>query len=214
MSAIMSAIISQITGVGIIYSSVCSGADQRKHQSSASLAILRGIHRWPVTGEFPTQRASNAGNVCIWWRHHGSNSNPSACNKLKKKHKLCAFLKFVTVKYRPIRGSYIYTVRVKSHECHDISNYQPLNCWCNSCFRLVKTRNQESIKASFYWPFVRRIHVDLGFLSQTARNAKSVPMTLPHRFSGLPRRYRCNQSTASVSEKHLVRLWEQIMSFH
>ena len=25
---------------------------------------------WPVTGEFPTQRASNAENVSIWWRHH------------------------------------------------------------------------------------------------------------------------------------------------
>ena len=24
----------------------------------------------PVTGEFPAQRASNAGNVSIWWRHH------------------------------------------------------------------------------------------------------------------------------------------------
>ena len=26
----------------------------------------------PVTGEFPSQRASNAENVSIWWRHHGS----------------------------------------------------------------------------------------------------------------------------------------------
>ena len=26
----------------------------------------------PVTGEFPAQRASNAGNVSIWWRHHVS----------------------------------------------------------------------------------------------------------------------------------------------
>ena len=26
----------------------------------------------PVTGEFPTQRASNAGDVSIWWRHHES----------------------------------------------------------------------------------------------------------------------------------------------
>ena len=25
---------------------------------------------WPVTGEFPAQRASNAENVSIWWRHH------------------------------------------------------------------------------------------------------------------------------------------------
>ena len=44
----MSAIASQITGVSIVYSTVCSGADQRKHQSSASLAFVRGIHRWPV----------------------------------------------------------------------------------------------------------------------------------------------------------------------
>ena len=26
----------------------------------------------PVTGEFPTQMASNAENVSIWWRHHGA----------------------------------------------------------------------------------------------------------------------------------------------
>ena len=32
----------------IVYSTVCSGADQTKHQSSASLAFMRGIHRWPV----------------------------------------------------------------------------------------------------------------------------------------------------------------------
>ena len=38
----------QITGVLIVYSTVCSGADQRKHQSPASLAIVRGIHRSPV----------------------------------------------------------------------------------------------------------------------------------------------------------------------
>ena len=45
---IMSAVASQITCVLIIYSTVCSGADQREHQSSASLAFVRGIHRWPV----------------------------------------------------------------------------------------------------------------------------------------------------------------------
>ena len=32
----------------IVYSIVCSGADQRKHQSSASLAFVREIYRWPV----------------------------------------------------------------------------------------------------------------------------------------------------------------------
>ena len=34
-----------ITGVSIVYSTVCSGVDQRKHQSSASLAFVRGIHQ-------------------------------------------------------------------------------------------------------------------------------------------------------------------------
>ena len=45
---IMSAMASQITGVSIVYSIVCSCADQRKHQSSASLAFVRGIYRSPV----------------------------------------------------------------------------------------------------------------------------------------------------------------------
>ena len=45
---IMSAMAFQITSVSIVYSAVCSGADQRKHQSSATLALVREIHRWPV----------------------------------------------------------------------------------------------------------------------------------------------------------------------
>ena len=45
---IMGAVASQITSLMIVYSIVYSGRDQRKHQSSASLAFVRGIHRWPV----------------------------------------------------------------------------------------------------------------------------------------------------------------------
>ena len=45
---IMSAIASQTTGVSIVDSTVCLGVDQRKHQSSASLAFVRGIHQWPL----------------------------------------------------------------------------------------------------------------------------------------------------------------------
>ena len=45
---IMDAMASQITSLTIVYSTVYSGADQRKYQSSASLAFVRGIHRWPV----------------------------------------------------------------------------------------------------------------------------------------------------------------------
>ena len=54
---IMSTIASQITSLTIVYSTVYSDADQRRHQSSASLAFVRGIHlgpvnslhKWPVT---------------------------------------------------------------------------------------------------------------------------------------------------------------------
>ena len=44
----MGAMVSQITSLTSVYSTVYSGADQRKHQCSASLAFLGGIHRWPV----------------------------------------------------------------------------------------------------------------------------------------------------------------------
>ena len=38
----MGTIASQITSLTIVYSTVYSGADQRKHQSSVSLAFVRG----------------------------------------------------------------------------------------------------------------------------------------------------------------------------
>ena len=59
----MSAMASQITSLTIVYSTVYSYADERKHQSSVSLAFVG-------TSEFPAQMASNAENVSIWWRHH------------------------------------------------------------------------------------------------------------------------------------------------
>ena len=45
---IMGAMASQITSLTIVYTTVYSDADQRKHQSSASLAFVRGIHQGPV----------------------------------------------------------------------------------------------------------------------------------------------------------------------
>ena len=67
---IMSAMASQITGISIVCSTVCSGVDQWKLQCSASLAFVRGIHRWllnsphkgPVTQKmFPF----NLGDSCV-----------------------------------------------------------------------------------------------------------------------------------------------------
>ena len=87
----MAALASQITSLTIVYSTVYSGADQIKHQSSASLAFVRGIHRWPVnsTHKGPVTRNmfpfddvimsdslvnvpqyAQTGQISAWWPWH------------------------------------------------------------------------------------------------------------------------------------------------
>ena len=65
---IMSAMTSQITGLSIVCLTVCPGTDQRKKTELRVTGLCEGNP--PVTGGFPSQRASNAENVSIWWRHH------------------------------------------------------------------------------------------------------------------------------------------------
>ena len=55
----MGAVASQITSVTIVYSTIDSDADQRKHQSITGLCAGNS----PITGEFPAQMASNAENL-------------------------------------------------------------------------------------------------------------------------------------------------------
>ena len=47
------------------------GCRSKKHQNSASVAFVRGIHRWPVYS--PHKGQYNVENITIWWRHHDSN---------------------------------------------------------------------------------------------------------------------------------------------
>ena len=65
----MGTMMSKITTLTIVYSTIYSGADQRKHQSSASLAFVRGIHRWSVN--FPhkwpaTRKRFSFDDVIMW----------------------------------------------------------------------------------------------------------------------------------------------------
>ena len=59
----MSTMVSLITGVSIVYSTVFSGADQRKHQRFASLGIVRGNHR--PSQRFPFDDVTNVGQVRV-----------------------------------------------------------------------------------------------------------------------------------------------------
>ena len=55
-----------------VYSAVYSGTDERKHQSSASLAFVWGIHRWPVNSSHKapvTRKMFPFDDVIMWWHH-------------------------------------------------------------------------------------------------------------------------------------------------
>ena len=96
----MTTMASQITRFTVVYSTVYPDADQRKHQSSASLAFVCGIHRgpvnsphkWPVTREmFPFDDViMNYGDVELssnlqYLFYHGTKTIRFACeNKIAR----------------------------------------------------------------------------------------------------------------------------------
>ena len=65
----MGAMASQITCVSIVYSTVCSDADQKKTSKLHATDLCEGNSS--VAVELTPQRASNVENVSIWLRHHG-----------------------------------------------------------------------------------------------------------------------------------------------
>ena len=131
----MSAMASQITSLTIVYLTVYSGADQRKHKSSWSLAFVRGIHRWPVnsphkwpvtrkmfpfhdvimTGDDPMSNFFNAVNVTV-------------CEYQADEKLLCiTFFRSLpltlSVDSVYIRGVYIVT---HNYACRNLSTFR---CW-------------------------------------------------------------------------------------
>ena len=76
---IMSTMASQITSITIVHSTVYSGKDKKTHQSSASLAFVRGIHRWPVNSphKWPVTRKMFPFGDVIMWNGYMSNTNSS-----------------------------------------------------------------------------------------------------------------------------------------
>ena len=64
----MSAMESQITSLTIVYSTVYLRHRSQKTSKLRVTGLCEGNS--PVTAEFPAQKASNAENVSIWWRHH------------------------------------------------------------------------------------------------------------------------------------------------
>ena len=78
---IMRAMASHITSLTIVYSTVYSGADQRKCQSSVSLAFVRGIHRWPFNSPHkgPVTRKMFPFDDVIMHHWHWGNAMMNGC---------------------------------------------------------------------------------------------------------------------------------------
>ena len=90
---IMGAMVSQITSITVVYSTVYSGADQRIHKSSASLAFVWGIHRWSVNSphKWPVTRKMfpfddvimKRGRCWVFWMYNISGSGQYMWNIIK-----------------------------------------------------------------------------------------------------------------------------------
>ena len=97
----MSATASRITGVSIVCSTFCSGADHRRHQSSVCLDFVNGIHRWPV--DSPRIGQVTPKMFPIWWTNRGTRSSANT-------------------------GRALLYIRRSSHDCYDVSTPWYLEC--------------------------------------------------------------------------------------
>ena len=121
----MNAMASQITGRLDFCSTVCSGADQRKHQSS--LAFVRGIHRWPVDSPHkgPVTRQIYPfddfimSHIFLGWP--GSTYLDNTHFKIKYHYPSCT-------------GPSI-SLRCRHDGRDSVSNHQPHHCLLNRLFR-------------------------------------------------------------------------------
>ena len=148
-SDVIIAMMSQITSV---WSTVCSGADQRKHQSSAALAFVRGIHRWPVNS--PPQKCFHLMASSSSWGDHDTKSLLSSY-KLYPAHQISWIwhLQGSNGRTHKATGIYIY-IGWGTGEQMDLteSHFRPgrmgfhydLTLWCLQIICAVK-----SIKCSF-----------------------------------------------------------------
>ena len=138
----MGAIGSQITSLTIVFSTVYSGADQRRHDSSASLAFLRGIHRGPVN--FPhkwpvTRKMFPLDDVIMTFQHDGR----SLGSRFGIKYWIATFIWFTsTTKFRvslyEIYHNLLYQARFLYTKCHIYSSLWQVQLKQQFCWYIQK----------------------------------------------------------------------------
>ena len=196
----MGTMASQITSLTIVYSTVYSGTDERKHQTSTSLAFVRGIHRWRVNSPHKGQWRGNLFHLMtssrkwdtlhLWANefviHYGIFRSPyRACYK--------AFSTFL--QNTPKRHSHTW----ESCRCPNSVSHDDVIKWKHF---------------PRYWLFVRRIHrspVNSSPKSQWRLTSLiSLICTWTHgwvnnRGTGDLRRYRCHYDITVMRASYLSR---------
>ena len=149
----MGAIASQLTSLSIVYSIVDSGADQRKYQSSASLAFVWGIHRWPVNSPhkkpvtrkmFPFDDVIMNIDVSITcWQSSGTTFVGRKSRKNISVHQVLIAFNLMThwsgqlVRFEigQFNQAIFYPLRWRHNDHAGVSNHQPRGCLLNRLFR-------------------------------------------------------------------------------
>ena len=65
---------------------------KRSSKKTSKLRFTGLCEGWPVTGEFPAQRADNVENASIWWRHHVIRIAANTWRRLNLHYFWCVFL--------------------------------------------------------------------------------------------------------------------------
>ena len=149
----MGTMMSQITSLTIVYSTVYSGADQRKHQSSASLAFVRGIQRGPVNSphKWPVTRKMFPFDDVIMIHVHGLRSHVTFKHLNQHRRPVWSL--------RTCIGShYLSDFPVSLYRFHCILNIVEWLCQNKIiCVLLLHDDVTEWKHFPRYWPFVRGI---------------------------------------------------------
>ena len=160
---------SLITSLTIVYSIVNSDADQRKHQSTASLAFVRGIHRWPVNSphKWPVTRKmfpfDDVIMACNLLRYPLCLALILEINHPNKTHtnSLSGVIGFYLQFQGPNYGGRTWALSLHGKAWESIIGYgaNKSQSILRSCFIIL--RHDDVIKWKHfprYWPFVRGIH--------------------------------------------------------
>ena len=127
----------------------------------------------PGTGEFPAQRASNAENVSIWWRHHAMHRLPKQ-SVWQKRANVIFERRWGFSSFPSSRGwaAHHVLVRMQANAVkYNVINNAPYNSFV-LCFGII-TRSSwhQQIGAETKWPPFCRRHFQKHFFKRKCINS-------------------------------------------